>query len=59
MSFAPDATEGAHDNGEGETDDIEHVARWAMQHYATEAPVLAGFSFGAFCKASIAAVAIL
>ena len=48
------ATEGAHDNGEGETDDIEHVARWAMQVYGTKAPVLAGFSFGAYVQTRVA-----
>ena len=48
------ATEGEHDNGEGETDDIEHVARWAMQRYETAAPVLAGFSFGAYVQTRVA-----
>lgn len=48
------ATEGAHDNGEGETDDIEHVARWAMQRFDAAAPVLAGFSFGAYVQTRVA-----
>ena len=44
------ATEGTHDHGEGETDDIVRVAEWALEHYGQTRPVLAGFSFGAFVQ---------
>lgn len=48
------ATEGAHDNGAGETDDTVRVAQWALERYGAAKPVLAGFSFGAFVQTRVA-----
>ncbi|MDR2637486.1 MAG: alpha/beta hydrolase [Zoogloeaceae bacterium] len=49
---------GAHDEGEGETDDLLAVLAWARRFFAGErqAPpvVLAGFSFGAYCQTRVA-----
>lgn len=43
------ATEGDHDDGAGETDDMEHVVRWAQARYGVALPLyLCGFSFGAY-----------
>jgi alpha/beta superfamily hydrolase len=44
-------SEGQHDLGIGETDDIEHVVHWAATHAGIAEPVkpvLAGFSFGSY-----------
>lgn len=51
------ASEGAHDAGTGETDDLHAVleaarARWGAP--ASTPPVLAGFSFGAFVQTRLA-----
>lgn len=40
------ATEGEHDEGNGEGDDLEVVAAWALQQAAAEKLLLCGFSFG-------------
>jgi alpha/beta superfamily hydrolase len=46
------ATEGAHDDGRGEADDMLHI----VGHEAPEGPVaVAGFSFGSFVAATVAA----
>jgi len=46
------ATEGAHDDGRGEADDMMHI----VGHEAPEGPVaVAGFSFGSFVAATVAA----
>ena len=50
------ASEGAHDHGEGETEDMIAVARQALERYPRlpEArPALAGFSFGAFVQTRV------
>ncbi len=44
------ASEGAHDEGRGEVDDLEAVLR----HAGAERPVLAGFSFGAAVQTRLA-----
>ncbi|MEO0971475.1 MAG: CocE/NonD family hydrolase [Pseudomonadota bacterium] len=52
-----DASEGSHDDGRGEVDDVIAIAAWARQHYArqaNDAAWVAGFSFGA-CMAAAAA----
>ena len=40
------ATEGEHDAGRGEGDDLEAVAAWALQQAAADKLLLCGFSFG-------------
>lgn len=47
---------GKHDHGEGETDDLLAVLAWAKARWpglASEAPVLAGFSFGAYVQTRV------
>lgn len=42
-------SEGAHDQGRGETDDVLQLVRWMRARLGAEAPLLlAGFSFGGF-----------
>ena len=53
------ASEGAHDDGKGETDDLVAVVQFARQHAGLEeiaaAPVvLAGFSFGSLVQSLVA-----
>ena len=48
------ASEGAHDHGIGETDDLIAVLDYARGRYGEGAPVLAGFSFGAFVQTRVA-----
>jgi len=48
------ATEGAHDGGSGETDDIIAVVRRLREEYPGLPVVLAGFSFGAYVQAMAA-----
>lgn len=40
------ATEGEHDQGVGEGDDLEVVAAWALQQASADKLLLCGFSFG-------------
>lgn len=47
-------SEGAHDHGIGETDDLVEVARHAMARYGDMPLVLAGFSFGAYVQTRVA-----
>ena len=51
-------SEGVHDDGVGETGDLQVVLDWAQQHYAASAAllpvVLCGFSFGAYVSAKLA-----
>lgn len=42
------ASEGVHDEGRGETEDVIAVAAWARQRFPGAALWLAGFSFGAW-----------
>jgi alpha/beta superfamily hydrolase len=48
-------SEGTHDEGRGETDDLASVAAYASKRYAGLPLVLAGFSFGSFVQARLAA----
>lgn len=48
------ATEGTHDKGVGETDDLIAVAEYAMARFATRTLLLAGFSFGSFVQTRVA-----
>lgn len=41
------ASEGTHDDGAGETDDLQQIAQWVMHARPQDALWLAGFSFGA------------
>ena len=45
---------GAHDNGIGETDDMETVVAWAAQRFEKVKPVLCGFSFGSYVQIRLA-----
>jgi len=40
------ASEGRHDGGAGEVDDVLAVADWLEKHYTVGAPTLIGYSFG-------------
>lgn len=42
------ASEGAHDHGIGETDDLVRIARWAQAGRGGDTLWLAGFSFGSY-----------
>jgi hypothetical protein len=48
------ASEGSHDEGRGETDDLLAVAAHLRQQYGDLAFVLAGFSFGGFVQTRVA-----
>lgn len=48
------ASEGAHDEGRGETDDLLAVAGYAKQRYGDLPLTLAGFSFGSFVQTRLA-----
>jgi len=48
------ATEGTHDEGRGELEDMATVLAWAQAQYGDSAPVLAGFSFGSFVQTHLA-----
>jgi alpha/beta superfamily hydrolase len=43
-------SEGTHDKGIGETDDLQKLAVWASQRFGNEKTVLAGFSFGSYVQ---------
>jgi alpha/beta superfamily hydrolase len=47
-------SEGEHDHGEQETDDLLHVQAWAAQRYGDFPLYLAGFSFGAYVITRVA-----
>lgn len=47
-------TEGAHDEGRGETDDLLAVAHYAVQRYGELPVTCAGFSFGSFVQTRVA-----
>ena len=40
------ASDGQHDGGAGEVDDVVAVVRWLADHEAATAPLLVGYSFG-------------
>ena len=48
------ASNGMHDNGNGETEDLLAVAQYACSRYGPVALVLAGFSFGAYVQTRVA-----
>ncbi|HJQ63462.1 MAG TPA: alpha/beta hydrolase, partial [Burkholderiales bacterium] len=48
------ASEGMHDEGRGETEDLLVVAQYAKQRYGELPLVLAGFSFGSFVQSQVA-----
>jgi uncharacterized protein len=48
------ASEGEHDEGRGETDDVLAVARHLTQRFGPLPLVLAGFSFGSFVQTRVA-----
>jgi alpha/beta superfamily hydrolase len=48
------ATEGSHDDGRGETDDLVAVVRYAQQRYGSLRLICAGFSFGSFVQTRVA-----
>src|SRR5262249_36741938 len=48
------ASEGAHDDGNGETDDLVKVADYGRARFDREPLALAGFSFGAFVQTRVA-----
>jgi uncharacterized protein len=48
------ASEGVHDNGQGEADDLVAVAGYLKQRLGDLPLVLAGFSFGSFVQARVA-----
>lgn len=48
------ASDGAHDAGIGETDDLVAVAEYAITRFQTRTLLLAGFSFGSFVQTRVA-----
>jgi alpha/beta superfamily hydrolase len=48
-------SEGAHDHGDGETDDLLRVIARLREHYGELPAALAGFSFGGFVASRVAA----
>jgi hypothetical protein len=48
------ASTGAHDEGRGEADDLLAVLEYARARFHAGAPVLAGFSFGAYVQTLVA-----
>ena len=49
------ASEGVHDHGDGETDDLVAVIDWAQGRFGPLPVALAGFSFGAYVQTRVAA----
>ena len=50
-------SEGQHDLGVGETDDLAHIVVWARERFGIDPhvkPVLAGFSFGSYVSVRLA-----
>ena len=47
-------SEGLHDQGIGETDDLQRVAAWAAERFGNQATILAGFSFGSYVQIRLA-----
>jgi uncharacterized protein len=46
-------SEGTHDHGGGETEDLVRAAQWAAAQHGADKVVLAGFSFGAFVQTRV------
>jgi len=49
------ASEGGHDEGEGETEDMLAALEWARRRFGDLPVALAGFSFGAYVQTKVAA----
>jgi hypothetical protein len=49
------ASEGEHDHGDGETDDLVAVVEWAQGRFGALPVAAAGFSFGAYVATRVAA----
>lgn len=47
-------SEGRHDHGEGETEDMMVMINYARDRFGEKPPALAGFSFGAYVQARVA-----
>ena len=47
-------SQGVHDKGIGETDDLQCVAAWAAERFGSQQTVLAGFSFGSYVQIRLA-----
>jgi len=47
-------SEGMHDKGIGETDDLQSIAAWAEERFGNRQTVLAGFSFGSYVQIRLA-----
>ena len=47
-------SEGEHDKGQGETDDMLSVIAWAQQNWGTLPLALGGFSFGSYVQTRVA-----
>jgi len=48
------ASEGVHDHGDGETDDLVRVVDWGLHRFGALPVVLAGYSFGAYVQTRVA-----
>jgi alpha/beta superfamily hydrolase len=48
------ASQGEHDHGVGETDDLVSVIEWGRERFGATAVALAGFSFGAYVQTRVA-----
>src|SRR5688500_16069972 len=48
------ATDGVHDEGRGELEDLAAVLEFAQAEFGVEPPALAGFSFGSFVQTQLA-----
>jgi alpha/beta superfamily hydrolase len=48
------ASQGEHDHGVGETEDLVGVIEWGRERFGARAVVLAGFSFGAYVQTRVA-----
>ena len=47
-------SEGQHDLGIGETDDLQFIDQWAKHRFGNDKTVLAGFSFGSYVQVRLA-----
>lgn len=47
-------SQGLHDKGIGETDDLQTIAEWAAQRFGNPKTVLSGFSFGSYVQIRLA-----
>jgi hypothetical protein len=47
-------SQGVHDKGIGETDDLQTVAEWAAHRFGNQKSVLSGFSFGSYVQIRLA-----